>query len=116
MNFAIFRQLALGLIALLSLGLTWYFGYLWVAAGGNILNVFSFFADAFQSGPAAAFLTIDLLACWLAYMIWVVADASRIGLGRGKGWGFLALSFLGTCFAFPIYLIVRERHLARQAH
>jgi hypothetical protein len=24
---------------------------------------------------------------------------------------FLALSFLGTCFAFPLYLIRRERHL-----
>lgn len=108
------RHLALAVVALASLPLTWYWGYQWVAAGGNILNIFSFFTDALKAGPAAAFITIDLLACWVAFMIWVVADAQRIGLGRRRGWGFFALSFLGTCFAFPLYLIVRERYLDRQ--
>lgn len=105
------RQVMLLLIAVTSLPVTWYYGYQWMKEGGNILNIFSFFADAFAAGPAAAFLTIDLLACWLAFMIWVVADATRIGLGRKKGWLFFALSLLGTCLALPLYLLVRERFL-----
>jgi hypothetical protein len=25
----------------------------------------------------------------------------------------VALSFIGTCFALPLYLVLRERHVAR---
>jgi hypothetical protein len=35
-------------------------------------------------------------------------------LGAKTGWIFIGLSFLGTCFAFPLYLVVRERHLAER--
>ena len=63
-------------------------------------------------GSAAGFLTIDILVVWGAFMLWVIPDARRIGLGTKTGLTFLLLSFLGTCFAFPLYLIVRERHLA----
>jgi Terpene cyclase DEP1 len=99
-------------LALFGLATTWMHGFAWMAAGGNILNLYSFFRDAYVSGDAAAFLTIDILIAWGVFMIWVVGDATKIGLGSGKGWLFLALSGLGTCFAFPLYLVVRERFLA----
>ncbi|WP_428630029.1 DUF2834 domain-containing protein [Sphingopyxis sp.] len=101
------------LIAFVSAGLAWYYGIAWMQGGGNILNLPSFFLDAFRSGDAAAFLTVDILAAWIVYMIWVVPDAVRIGLGARTGWLFLVLSFIGTCFAFPLYLVRRERHLAK---
>lgn len=101
------------LIAFASAGLAWSYGIAWMQGGGNILNLPSFFLDAFRSGDAAAFLTIDILAAWIVYMIWVVPDAVRIGLGARTGWLFLVLSFIGTCFAFPLYLVRRERHLAK---
>jgi hypothetical protein len=98
-------------LALFGLVTSWMHGIAWITAGGNILNLYSFFRDAYVSGSAAAFLTIDILVAWGVFMIWVVGDAKKIGLGAGKGWLFLALSGLGTCFAFPLYLVVRERFL-----
>ena len=97
--------------ALVSLVWAWINGFRWMADGGNLINLPSFFIDSYNSGPAAAFLTIDILVVWGVYMIWVIGDAARIGLGTGKGVLFALLSFLGTCFAFPLYLVVRERHL-----
>lgn len=96
-------------IALVSLILTWAHGFDWIAQGGDISNPVSFFADAITANPAAAFLGVDILAVWLVYMIWVVADSIKIGLGAKVGVLFLLLSYLGTCFSFPIYLVVRER-------
>lgn len=86
----------------------------WVQGGGNLLLLPTFFLDAYRSGSAAAFLTIDILAvCGIVFMIWVVPDAKRVGLGARIGRIYLALSFIGTCFAFPLYLVARERHLHR---
>jgi hypothetical protein len=101
-------------LALASVIWAWSHAFAWMAGGGNILNLPSFFIDSYNSGSAAAFLTIDIAVAWIAYMIWVVGDATKIGLGAKTGWFFLALSFLGTCFAFPLYLVVRERYLAKR--
>ena len=106
--FYIFAAIASALVA-------WWHGIMWVREGGNLLLLPSFFLDAYRSGSASAFLTIDILAVWIVYMVWVVPDAVRVGLGARKGWLFLALSFIGTCFALPLYLVVRERHLASRS-
>jgi Terpene cyclase DEP1 len=107
------RHLLYIALAVLSAVWAWSHGFAWMAAGGNLLNLPSFFVDSYKSGSAAAFLTIDIAVAWAVFMIWVVGDAAKIGLGARMGWIFIALSFLGTCFAFPLYLVLRERHLAK---
>lgn len=101
--------------ALTSVIWAWSHGIAWIAGGGNLINLPSFFIDSYGSGSAAAFLTIDIAVVWGAFMIWVVGDAAKIGLGAKVGWIFVGLSFLGTCFAFPLYLVLRDRHLAKTA-
>lgn len=59
--------------------------------GGDILNPLSFFVDPYRLGGAPAFLTIDIAVCWVAFMVWVVFDAKRIGLGAK--WGLVGLDF-----------------------
>jgi len=112
------KQIIYIILAVTSAVWAWSHGFQWMADGGNILNLPGFFIESYNSGSASAFLTIDIAIVWLVYMIWVVGDATKIGLGAKTGWVFLALSFLGTCFAFPLYLVWRERHLAKsgQAH
>jgi Terpene cyclase DEP1 len=107
------RHLIYIVLAFASVIWAWSWAFAWMAGGGNIINLPSFFIDSYKSGSAAAFLTIDIATAWAIYMLWVVGDATKIGLGAKTGWIFLALSFLGTCFAFPLYLVVRERHLAK---
>ncbi|MCB2089590.1 MAG: DUF2834 domain-containing protein, partial [Sphingomonadaceae bacterium] len=93
------RHTVYALAAIASLIWVWSLAFDWIGAGGNILNLPSFFIDAYQSGSAAGFLTIDILVVWGAFMLWVIPDARRIGLGTKTGLTFLLLSFLGTCFA-----------------
>lgn len=100
-------------LALTGLVWCWTHGIAWMAAGGNIINLPSFFIDSYQSGSAAAFLTVDIAVVWATFLVWVVGDAKTIGLGARTGWIFFGLSFLGTCFALPLYLVARERHLVR---
>lgn len=104
--------LILGVIALLT---TWPHAFDWMAKGGNILDPVQFFADAINAGGTAAFLSIDMAIAWVVFMIWVVYDADRIGMGMKWGWFFVALSYIGVSFTFPVYLIVRERWLDRRA-
>lgn len=96
-----------------ALFLTWPHAFEWMGDGGNILDPIDFFGDAIDAGGTAAFLSIDMLIAWVVFMIWVVGDAARIGMGYRTGWLFVALSYIGVSMAFPIYLVVRERHLAR---
>ncbi|SEP87428.1 Protein of unknown function [Solimonas aquatica] len=103
--------IALGVVALLT---TWPYGFDWMRAGGNIFNPVAFFGDAIKAGGTAAFLSIDMLVAWVVFMIWVVFDAQRIGMGAKWGWFFVALSYIGVSFTFPIYLVTRERFLDRR--
>lgn len=103
--------LILGIVALI---VTWPHAFDWMRAGGNILNPIDFFGDAIMAGGTAAFLSLDMLIAWIVIMIWVVFDTQRIGMGMKWGWFFVALSYVGVSFMFPVYLIVRERFLDKR--
>ena len=100
--------IALGLAAFV---LTWPHAFDWMHEGGNILDPVAFFRDAIEHGNTAAFLSLDMLFMWVTYMIWVVVDSARIGLGYRWGVFFLFFSYLGVSLAFPVYLVVRERFI-----
>lgn len=104
------------IIGIAALFLTWPYAISWMQAGGNILDPFAFFGDALKAGGTAAFLTIDMAIAWLVFMVWVVGDAKRIGMGTKWGWIFVALSWIGVSMAFPFYLVARERFLDRQSN
>jgi hypothetical protein len=103
------------LAGVVALVLTWPHAFHWMAAGGNILNPVAFFGDAIAPGGTAAFLSIDMAIAWLVFMVWVVFDSKRIGLGYKWGWIFVALSYVGVSMAFPVYLVTRERFLEKHA-
>jgi hypothetical protein len=98
-----------------ALVLTWPHAFQWISDGGNILNPVDFFGDAIAAGGTAAFLSIDMAIAWLVFMVWVVTDSNRIGLGYKVGWLFVALSYIGVSMAFPVYLVTRERYLDKRA-
>ena len=101
-----------GIAALL---LTWPFAFDWMGGGGNILNPIEFFGDGIAPGGTAAFLSIDMLIAWTVFIVWVLTDTARIGMGRKWGVVFMLLSYIGVSMAFPFYLVARERFLARSA-
>jgi hypothetical protein len=95
--------------------LTWPHAFDWMHKGGNILDPVAFFGDAIKAGGTAAFLSIDMAIAWVVFMIWVVFDAKRIGMGYKWGWFFVAMSYIGVSLTFPIYLVVRERFLDKKS-
>lgn len=109
------RHAAYLIAGIVALALTWPHAFDWMDDGGNILNPLDFFGDAIDAGGTAAFLSIDMLIAWAVFMVWVVTDATRIGLGQKWGWFFVVLSYIGVSMAFPVYLVTRERYLARVA-
>lgn len=67
---------------------------------------------AIVDGPAATFLTVDLLAVAVAATVFMVVDGRRIGLPRL--WAYVLLVFVvAVSVAFPLFLIGRTRHLAK---
>jgi hypothetical protein len=102
------------ILGLLAFFLTWPHALDWMSKGGNILNPISFFHDAIRHGDTAAFLSLDMLFVWVTYMIWVVFDANRIGLGFKWGIFFVFFSYVGVSLSFPVYLVVRERFIDRK--
>jgi hypothetical protein len=109
------RHASFILAGVAALVLTWPHAFRWMAAGGNILNPIAFFGDAIAAGGTAAFLSIDMAIAWLVFMVWVVSDSKRIGLGYRWGWIFVGLSYIGVSMAFPVYVVTRERFLEKRS-
>lgn len=86
--------------------------------GTFLLNVWSvllardWFADLFLGGPAVGSIGADLLVVAAAGCVFIVAEARRLGIPRA--WLYIVLAGVTAfAFTFPLFLAVRERHLAR---
>lgn len=99
-----------GLIAVLALIGTWgnnidylHLGFL----GANL----RFWQDTLAT-PASRSITVDIFFLGLAIFVWMVLEARRLGM-RGV-WLYLVFGMLiAISFTFPLFLINRERKLAR---
>ncbi len=57
-------------------------------------------------------LSADLTVVALASVVFMLSEAKRLGMRRV--WVYIALSFVtAMAFTFPLFLAMRERHLAR---
>ena len=103
------REIVYGALALLGLAATAYWNSRYVAEGGNLLDPIQFFRLGFVN-PAAASLTSDLLVAFAAFAVWVILESRRIGMRWGWVYPLVAL-VTAFAFIFPLYLVLRERHL-----
>ncbi len=106
------RQWIYGVLAIVGLVATGYFNLQFASEQGG------FSAGAFIAGgyanPAAGSLTSDLMVAVLAFLVWILTEARRLEMPRV--WIYVILTF-GLAFAvsFPLFLLMRERHLAARA-
>lgn len=88
----------------------WIFNLQHFAAGGTT-------GDFFRMGfvnPVASSLTVDLLIGCTAFMTWAVIEARRRGMKYA--WLYVVLTFsIAFAFAGPLFLWMRERHIAAQS-
>ena len=65
------------------------------------------FTDQIFSSTIATLAFADLMMCAVVFLAWLPREAARVGIDRW--WPFALASLGGLCFAFPLFLYVRER-------
>jgi hypothetical protein len=105
------RAVAYGLLALAGAAATWFFNIRFMAEAGGGPSLAAFLKAGFAN-PAAASLACDVSIGAVVFLLWLPFEARRLGMGR---WWVYALLTLGVAFAFafPLFLCMRERRLAR---
>lgn len=68
-----------------------------------------FFADGFAN-PAASFISVDVAIGFVGFMVFCVAESSRIKMKHGLICIPIAI-FVAYAVAWPLFLLMRERHL-----
>ena len=79
----------------------------WLADQG--LNLPLFIQQAIAT-PIAAFAWSDLVVSALVVVIFVLSEGRRLGIRRA--WASLFGLAVGVSLALPLFLLLRERHLA----
>ena len=76
-----------------------------------VLESVDFLGAWFDGGPAVSSLTTDLLIVAIAAVALIIVEGRRLGMKRL--WIYVLLApLVALAFAFPLFLAVRERHLA----
>jgi hypothetical protein len=103
---SVVRQVCYGVAAVVGLVLTWFFN---LRYDGSVGYLAAWFANDASSSAA-----VDLLVLAASATIFVFAESRRLGLRRGVPVAFLVFGVLvAMAFAFPLFLLYRERHLSR---
>ena len=100
------RQAFYGVAAVVGLVGTWWFN---LRHTGSVSYLEAWFANAASSSAA-----VDLLVVFVVGAVFMTVEGRRVGLRLPWLYGLLSLP---TAFAlmFPLFLLVRERALDRQA-
>jgi hypothetical protein len=95
-----------GLLTILGLVLPWYFNLQFLTAGGSPIG----FLRAGFANPAVSSVAVDILIAAGAFLIWMIVESRRLGMRHW--WIYVVLTFsVAFAFAFPLFLMMRERKL-----
>ena len=104
-----FRTILYGLLALAGAAVTWYFNIRFMIDEAGVFSLATFIKNGFAN-PAAASMASDVLIGAVAFLLWLPFEAHRLAMRR---WWVYAVLTLGVAFAFafPLFLLMRERRL-----
>lgn len=100
-------------LAIAGLCLTWYHNIAFFNEVGSPFALVAFIEGVFAN-HASSSIGWDITVACAAFIIWMLHEARSIGMKHA--WVYIVLTF-GIAFAFsaPLFLYMRERHLARQS-
>ena len=100
-------------LAIAGLCLTWYHNIAFMQEAGGVFALGPFLDGVFAN-HASSSIGWDITIACAAFSIWLLHESKRIGMKHG--WVYIVLTFtIAFGFAAPLYLFMRERHLAAQA-
>ncbi len=102
------------IVFLIALAFTIFFVLTIVPPLMQDFDIVGAFAAGFVN-PYSSGYSIDVIACWLILMVWIVYERKRFNISYG--W-FCALIGIvpGVAVGFAAYLILRLRHFSKEGH
>ena len=105
------RQWFYAVLAAAGLLGPWYFNINFMLDTSFLFDYLEFIRQGFAN-DASSSMTVDVFVAAIAFCIWVVHEARRLGIAHG--WVYIVLTFgIAFAFAFPLFLLIREGHLKR---
>lgn len=100
------------LLSVIGLASTWAYNIAAFRMFGSAYTPAAFVRVGFEGSPILGSLASDFWVGSVASVIWMVAEGRHLGMRR-VGW-YVALTLLvAWACALPLFLFMRERHLAR---
>ena len=97
-------------VAVLALVATWHQNVAYLGDGDPLTGTARFWRETLVT-PASVSITVDLFLFGLAVVVWMVAEARRLGIRHV--WVYVVLSALiAISVTVPLFLAARERRLA----
>jgi len=104
------RQIVFGVTAAIGICVTWYFNLQFIEQHGGF-SVTKFITDNYVNAAAAS-ISNDLLVAVFTFLFASFFEARRIGMRHW--WIYPILTFaVAIAFAFPLFMLMRERCLSR---
>jgi len=107
------KQIVYAILAVIGVCVTWYFN-IQAGALGPDFSLASFISDNYVN-PASASITNDILVVCVVFFFWSFFEARELGIKHW--WIFIPATLLiAIAFAFPLFLLVRERAIQRRSN
>jgi hypothetical protein len=97
-------------LAITGLCTTWYHNIAFMQETGGVFALGAFI-DGVYANHASSSIGWDITVACIAFLVWMTGEARQLGMKHA--WAYVVLTF-GVAFAFaaPLFLFMRERHLA----
>ena len=104
------KQIIYAIFALIGVIVTWYFNLKLILAPGDF-KLSAFIADNYINAASAS-ITNDLLVVSAVFLFWSFVESRRLSMKNW--WVFIPLTFgVAIAFSYPLFLLLRERKLAK---
>ena len=108
---SITKQVFYAVMAIIGLCATWYYNLQAMELNPNF-SYASFISDNYVN-PSSASIMNDIAVILVVFFFWSFFEARRVGMKHW--WIYLPLSILlALAFAYPLFLLMRERAMAKQ--
>lgn len=105
------KQIFYAIMAIVGVCVTWYFNLQAMELDPNF-SFASFISDNYVN-PSSASIANDIAVILVVFFFWSFFEARRLGMKHW--WVVVPLSVLiALAFAYPLFLLMRERTLAKQ--
>ena len=101
-----------GVLAVVGVVLPWHYNIEWMQASTSA-GALDFIRDGMVNGASSS-LTVDITIVFIAFSVWLVVEARRLGMRYA--WLLIPYALcIALASAFPLFLLLRSRRMSALA-